>query len=153
MFLLSLALVWLIARHVVEVPFTEFGSLVLALYDVEDGISRGLWFDYSPVDAKKKKPIRRQRPNDLIDQGLVHLGQLSVTNNPLPAHTSHAVSSPTGGIHFMDFTQPDDGIHLLSWDNYDPKPIEVDESYKVDGVILKPQASAPFTLVPDTPLV
>ncbi|KAL6350423.1 hypothetical protein AAG906_004374 [Vitis piasezkii] len=29
-----------IARHVVGVPFTDFGSLVLALYDVEDGISR-----------------------------------------------------------------------------------------------------------------
>ena len=31
-----------IARHVVGVPFMDFGSLVLALYDVEDGISRGL---------------------------------------------------------------------------------------------------------------
>ena len=31
-----------IARHVVEVPFTDFSSLVLALYDVEDGISKGL---------------------------------------------------------------------------------------------------------------
>ena len=30
-----------VARHVVGVPFTDFGSLVLALYDVEDGISRG----------------------------------------------------------------------------------------------------------------
>ncbi|KAL6325037.1 hypothetical protein AAG906_022127 [Vitis piasezkii] len=29
-----------ISRHVVGVPFTDFGSLVLALYDVEDGISR-----------------------------------------------------------------------------------------------------------------
>ena len=31
-----------IARHVVGVPFADFGSLVLTLYDVEDGISRGL---------------------------------------------------------------------------------------------------------------
>ena len=31
-----------IARHVVGVSFTNFGSLVLALYDVEDGISKGL---------------------------------------------------------------------------------------------------------------
>ena len=31
-----------IARHVVRVPFADFGSLVLALYDVEDGILRGL---------------------------------------------------------------------------------------------------------------
>ena len=48
-----------IARHVVEVPFTNFGSLVLALYDVEDGILRGLWIDFSHVDAKGKKPSRR----------------------------------------------------------------------------------------------
>ena len=31
-----------IARHVVGVPFTYFGSLISALYDVDDGISRGL---------------------------------------------------------------------------------------------------------------
>ena len=31
-----------IARHVVGVLFTDFSSLVLALYDVKDGISRGL---------------------------------------------------------------------------------------------------------------
>ena len=47
-----------IARHVVEVPLTDFGSLVLALYDVEDGISRGLWTDSSPSDVKGKKPFR-----------------------------------------------------------------------------------------------
>ena len=31
-----------IARHVVGVPFTDFGSLVSALCDVDDGISRKL---------------------------------------------------------------------------------------------------------------
>ena len=46
-----------IARYVVEVPFTDFGSLVLALYDVEDGISRGLWSDSSAIDAKRKKLV------------------------------------------------------------------------------------------------
>ena len=46
-----------IARHVVEVPFTDFGSLVLALYDVEDGISRCLWTDSSLADVKGKKPF------------------------------------------------------------------------------------------------
>ncbi|KAL6345564.1 hypothetical protein AAG906_017291 [Vitis piasezkii] len=45
-----------IARHVVGVPFIDFGSLILALYDVENGISRELWFDSSPIDAKEKKP-------------------------------------------------------------------------------------------------
>ena len=46
-----------IARHVVGAPFTDFGSLVLALYNVEDGISRGLWTDSSLSDIKGKKPF------------------------------------------------------------------------------------------------
>ena len=89
----------------------------------------------------------------MIDQGLVHLGQPSVTTNPLLAHTSHAVLSPVDNIHFMDFTEPDDRIHMLSWDDFEPEPVVVDESYEVDGVISNPQASAPFKLVPDTPPV
>ena len=54
-----------IARHVVGVPFTNFGSLVLALYDVEDGISGGLWTDSSPSDVKWKKPFGWQRSIDM----------------------------------------------------------------------------------------
>ncbi|RVW16827.1 hypothetical protein CK203_098174 [Vitis vinifera] len=314
-----------IARHVVGVPFTNFGSLVSTLYDVKDGILRGLWSDSSLVDAKRKKPVGGQRSvdvgvvsstsqrppkrhqrvlqptgtypsyppqqhrswalpqlydqvylpptlilsyytaqgaerpltsyptpiqpcytaqvavrplasyprprapqrsahfalktpkqfsqlgmslsqalrkltdarllmllaprplsqpippqfrmdlyyayhqglghetdrctalrhviQDLMDQGLVHLGQSSVTTNPLLAHTSHAVLPPTGDIHFMDFTKPDDRIHMLSWDDSEPEPIVVNESYEVDGVISDTQASAPFRLVPNTPLV
>ncbi|KAL6318646.1 hypothetical protein AAG906_000724 [Vitis piasezkii] len=46
-----------ISRHVVGVPFTDFDSLVLAIYDVEDGISKGLWTDSSPSDVKGKKPF------------------------------------------------------------------------------------------------
>ena len=313
-----------IAICVVGVPFTNFGSLVSALYNVEDGIQRGLWYDFSPVDAKGKKPVGRQKSNvgtitstsqrppkrhqlvpqptrtypfypsqqyrpwapsqsydqtylpptlalycyaaqgakrpptsyltpvqpcyltqvavrplalylrprapqasalfslrtqrrysllvmslsqalqkltdagllkfvvprplpqpilpqfwvdlhsachqgprhetdrcsalrhtiqDLIHQGLVHLGQLSATINPLPAHTSHVVSPSTDDIHFMDFTKLDDRIHMLSQDDSKPEPIVVDESYEVDGVISEPQASSPFRLVLDTPLV
>ena len=54
-----------IARHVVRVPFTDFGSLVLALYDVEDGISKDLWTYSSPADVKGKKPSGRQRSVDV----------------------------------------------------------------------------------------
>ena len=54
-----------IARHVVGAPFTDFGSLVMALYDVEDGISRGLWTDSSPSDVKGKKPFVGPRPADV----------------------------------------------------------------------------------------
>ena len=54
-----------IARHVVGVLFADFESLVLALYDVKDGISRGLWADSSPSDVKGKKPFRGQRSTDV----------------------------------------------------------------------------------------
>ena len=89
----------------------------------------------------------------MIDQGLVHLGQPSVTTNPLPAHTSHAVPLPVSGIHFMDFIELDDHIHVLSWNDSELEPILVDESYEVDGVISESWASAPFRLVPNMPLV
>ncbi|RVW67537.1 hypothetical protein CK203_062342 [Vitis vinifera] len=36
----------------------------------------------------------RHAIQDLIDQGLVNLGQPSVTTNPLPAHSTHAVPPP-----------------------------------------------------------
>ena len=84
---------------------------------------------------------------------MVHLGQLSLTTNPLPTHTTHVVPPPTDGIHSMDFTKLDDRIHMLSWDDYEPDPIVVDESYEVDGVISESWASAPFRLVPNMPLV
>ena len=54
-----------ISKHVVGVPFTDFGSLVLAPYDVEDGISKGLWTDSSPSDVKRKKPFEGQRSVDV----------------------------------------------------------------------------------------
>ena len=88
---------------------------------------------------------------NLIDQGVVHLGHPSVTTNPLPTHTTHEVSLPADDIHSIDFSKPDDCIHMLSWDDYEPKAIVVDESYEVDGVISDSQASTPFRLVLDTP--
>ena len=54
-----------IARHVVGVPFTDFGSLVMALYDVEDSITRGLWADSSLSDVKGKKPFVGPRPTEV----------------------------------------------------------------------------------------
>nr|CAN83468.1 hypothetical protein VITISV_019784 [Vitis vinifera] len=67
---------------------------------------------------------------DLIDQGMVHLGQPSVTTNPLPTHTTHAILSPVDDIHFIDFAEPDGHIHMLSWDESEPKPIVVDGIYE-----------------------
>ena len=52
-----------IARHVIRGPFTDFGSLVMALFSVEDGIARRLWPDFFPIDSKGKNPSEEQRPN------------------------------------------------------------------------------------------
>ncbi|RVW68880.1 hypothetical protein CK203_062936 [Vitis vinifera] len=197
-----------IARHVVGVPFTDFGYLVLALYDVEDGISKDLWTYSSPTDVKGKNhpedrdqlmpralhqtyyqtymsptltlpyyaaqgterlPISyfatgqpcyvaqftdtkivftagyvvepgssethkeprheidcctalRHAIQDLIDQGLVHLGQPSVTTNPLPAYTTHAIPLSADGINYIDFVELDDHIYMLSWDESELEP-------------------------------
>ncbi|RVW56731.1 hypothetical protein CK203_095702 [Vitis vinifera] len=86
---------------------------------------------------------------DLIDQGLVHLGQSSVTTNPLPAHITHVVPSPTDGIHFIDFIKLDYHIHMLSWDESKLEPIVLDGIYEVGGVTLGPRMPTPFKLVPN----
>ena len=49
------------ARHLMGFPHTDFGSLVQALYGIEEGIARGLWFESSPTDSKGKKPSGGQR--------------------------------------------------------------------------------------------
>ncbi|RVX08068.1 Retrovirus-related Pol polyprotein from transposon 297 [Vitis vinifera] len=65
----------------------------------------------------------RHAIQDLINQGLVHLGQPSVTTNPLSTHTTHTVPPPASDIHFIDFVELDDHIHILSWDESEPEPI------------------------------
>ena len=64
----------------------------------------------------------RHAIQDLIDQGLVNLGQPSVTTNPLPAHFTHTVPPSSGDIHPIDLIE-DDSIHMLSWDDGLPEPI------------------------------
>ena len=68
----------------------------------------------------------RHAIQDLINQGLVHLGQPSVTTNPLSTHTTHTVPPPASDIHFIDFVELDDRIHILSWDESEPEPIVTD---------------------------
>ena len=46
------------ARHLMGFQHTDFGSLVHALYGIEEGISRGLWADSSPSDSKGKNQGR-----------------------------------------------------------------------------------------------
>ena len=43
------------SRHLIGVPFQDFRSLVQALFDVDDGISKGLWSDITPsLDTEGK---------------------------------------------------------------------------------------------------
>ncbi|RVW61074.1 hypothetical protein CK203_045796 [Vitis vinifera] len=53
------------ARHLMGFLHTDFKSLVHALYGIEEGIARGLWYDSSPFDSKGKKPLRGQRSGDV----------------------------------------------------------------------------------------
>ena len=46
-------------------PHTDFGSLVQALYGIEEDIDRGLWADSSPPDSKGKKPGSSPRSSDI----------------------------------------------------------------------------------------
>ena len=85
----------------------------------------------------------------MIDQGLVHLGQPSVTANSLLAHTTHAVPYPTDGIHFIDLVELDDHIHMLSWDEPVVEPVVADGIYKVGGVTFGPWMPTSFRLVLD----
>ena len=86
---------------------------------------------------------------DLIDQGLVHLGQPSVTQNPLPTHTARAIPPPIDSMHSIDFAEFDDHIHMLSWDEPEPEPIVSDEIHEIGRVTLGPWMSTPFRLTPE----
>ena len=68
------------ARHLMGFPQTDFGSLVQALYGIEEGISRGLWADSSPSDSKGKKPGSGPRPSDVGAIGITR--HRSCTDTP-----------------------------------------------------------------------
>ena len=59
------------ARHLMGFPQTDFGSLVQALYGIEEGISRGLWADSSPSDSKGRKPGSGPKPSDVGAIGMI----------------------------------------------------------------------------------
>ncbi|RVW67268.1 hypothetical protein CK203_064332 [Vitis vinifera] len=85
----------------------------------------------------------RHAIQDLIDQGLVNLGQPSVTTNPLPAHSTHAVHPSSGDIHHMDLIE-DDSIHILIPDE---APFQL--THPTPLVIGCQDTFVPFTLWPE----
>ncbi|RVX16107.1 hypothetical protein CK203_014441 [Vitis vinifera] len=58
-------------RHLMGFPQTNFGSLVQALYGIENGIARRLWVDSSLSDLKGKKPGLGPRPSDIGTIGMM----------------------------------------------------------------------------------
>ncbi|RVW36985.1 hypothetical protein CK203_099638 [Vitis vinifera] len=155
------------ARHLMGFPHTDFGSLVQTLYGIEEGIARGLWSESSPIDSKGRS-LQEDRDQEMLQRDLLphtpnpklhrppimcrgHHANLinwpSVTTNPLPAHSTHAVSPSSGNIHHMDLIE-DDSIHMLSWDDGLPESIVLHDSYEVDGVSLVPQNSCTIQFDP-----
>ena len=45
------------ARHLTGILFQDFRSLVQALFDVDNGISKGLWLDITPSPDTKRKRV------------------------------------------------------------------------------------------------
>ena len=45
------------AQHLTGVPFQDFRSLVQALFNVDDGVSRGLWLDTTLSPNTKGKRV------------------------------------------------------------------------------------------------
>ena len=45
------------ARHLIGSRHTDFRTLLQALYDIEEGISRGLWVESSLTNPKGKRPL------------------------------------------------------------------------------------------------
>ena len=64
----------------------------------------------------------------------MQLGQPSISSNPLPTYSTHAVPSLVGGIHYIDFAKSDDRINMLSWDDQGPELIVFHDGYVDDGV-------------------
>ena len=53
------------ARHLVGFPHTNIEALIEALYGIEDGITRDLWSDSSPLYSKGKNPSRSYRSEEV----------------------------------------------------------------------------------------
>ena len=69
----------------------------------------------------------------MIDQGLVDLGCLGVTTDPLPTHDTRIVPSPPGGVHLIEFAG--DEIFMMGWDGEALQSISLYEESDFSGHI------------------
>ena len=81
----------------------------------------------------------------LIDQGLVDLGRLAVTTDPLPTHDTRVVPPLLGGVHLIEFSG--DEIFMMGWDGEAPQPISLYEDSVFSGYIRGQQVPRPFRLI------
>ncbi|RVW66507.1 hypothetical protein CK203_065363 [Vitis vinifera] len=71
------------ARHLMGFPHTDFGSLVQALYGIEEGIARGLWPESSPTDSKGRN---LQEDKESGDVGAI---KETSSHTPTPSSVDH----------------------------------------------------------------
>ncbi|RVW37737.1 hypothetical protein CK203_094967 [Vitis vinifera] len=97
------------ARHLTGVPFQDFRSLVQALFDVDDGISRGLWSDIIPSQILREELVDHLRAMETyvlrtfsIDDLVIILCEIIADTQDFSVHrlVSHGMSSlvPIGDV-------------------------------------------------------
>ena len=84
---------------------------------------------------------------DLIDQGLVNLGQPIVTTDPLPTHDTRVVLPPLGGIHLIEHIEGD--VFMMGWDGEALQLISLYKDSDFSGYTHGQQVPRPFRLAPD----
>ncbi|RVW19225.1 hypothetical protein CK203_100137 [Vitis vinifera] len=84
------------AKYLMGFSQIDFGSLVQALYGIEDGIARGLWVDSSPSDSKGKKP-RPVVPTRLAGPAYLHPPPQSVYATQVAKRSPMQFIISTGG--------------------------------------------------------
>ena len=89
----------------IKFPHVDFGSLVQALYGIEEGIARGLWPDSSHSDSKGKKLTIGQRLGTSVPSVLLDRGPLDIIRQlgRLPEFlTHHHPMCSTGHLFLLD---------------------------------------------------
>ena len=112
------------ARHLIGFPYIDFGSLVQALYGMEEGKARGLWADSSPPDSKGKKSGSGPRSSNIGAIGtsshkLSHRPQTHRQSVDIPYHMvqqdqyrSVAPYRPVGPTYLHPPPQPVDATQV-----------------------------------------
>ncbi|RVW82147.1 hypothetical protein CK203_050769 [Vitis vinifera] len=92
-------------------------------------------------------PLFRMDPHCAYHQGPGHETDRCTALRHAVQDLIDQVPPPADDIHFLDFDEIDDHIHMLSEDDSDPKPIMSDVIYEMSGMTLGPRMLAPFRLV------